>query len=43
MVRKKDWASREDLTKLPLVTIDGETAKDFDDAVYRERQGKGFG
>ena len=25
---------------LPLVTIDGETAKDFDDAVYCERKGK---
>ncbi|WP_038012629.1 ribonuclease R [Thauera sp. 63] len=41
-VRKKDWAGREDLTKLALVTIDGETAKDFDDAVYCERQGKGY-
>ncbi|MDI3492039.1 MAG: ribonuclease [Thauera sp.] len=41
-VRKKDWAGREDLTQLPLVTIDGETAKDFDDAVYCEKQGKGF-
>jgi len=41
-VRKKDWAGREDITKLPLVTIDGETAKDFDDAVYCERQGRGF-
>ena len=42
VVRKKDWSGREDLTKLPLVTIDGETAKDFDDAVYCERQGKGY-
>jgi ribonuclease R len=41
-VRKSDWKGREDLTKLPLVTIDGETARDFDDAVYCERQGKGF-
>lgn len=41
-VRKKDWAGREDITELPLVTIDGETAKDFDDAVYCERQGRGF-
>nr|WP_232516537.1 ribonuclease R [Thauera sp. K11] len=41
-VRKKDWAGREDLTGLPLVTIDGETAKDFDDAVYCERQGRGY-
>ena len=41
-VRKLDWKGREDLTGLPLVTIDGETAKDFDDAVYCERKGKGF-
>ncbi|MCX8018417.1 MAG: ribonuclease R, partial [Rhodocyclaceae bacterium] len=41
-VRKSDWKGREDLTALPLVTIDGETAKDFDDAVFCERQGKGF-
>ena len=41
-VRKKDWAGREDLTQLALVTIDGETARDFDDAVYCERQGKGY-
>lgn len=41
-VTDKDLAGREDLRKLPLVTIDGETAKDFDDAVYCERRGKGF-
>ncbi|HRQ57320.1 MAG TPA: ribonuclease R [Azoarcus taiwanensis] len=41
-VRKKDYAGREDITDLPLVTIDGETAKDFDDAVYCERQGRGY-
>lgn len=33
-VKKNDWKRRVDLTHLPLVTIDGETAKDFDDAVY---------
>jgi ribonuclease R len=41
-VRKSDEKGRENLTQLPLVTIDGETAKDFDDAVYCERHGKGF-
>jgi ribonuclease R len=41
-VRKSDWKGREDLTEMPLVTIDGETAKDFDDAVFCERQGKGY-
>ena len=42
VVTKADWKGREDLTSLPLVTIDGETARDFDDAVYCEAQGKGF-
>lgn len=41
-VRKKDRAGREDITGLPLVTIDGETARDFDDAVFCERNGKGW-
>ncbi|HJV06606.1 MAG TPA: VacB/RNase II family 3'-5' exoribonuclease, partial [Chromobacteriaceae bacterium] len=41
-VRKKDIKDRVDLRDLPLVTIDGETARDFDDAVFAERQGKGF-
>ena len=35
-------ARRIDLRDLPLVTIDGETAKDFDDAVYAEPHPKGF-
>jgi len=42
-VTDRDRAGRVDITSLPLVTIDGETAKDFDDAVYCERvDGLGF-
>ncbi len=41
-VTAKECEGRQDLRALPFVTIDGETAKDFDDAVYAERQGKGF-
>ncbi|MDO9083205.1 MAG: VacB/RNase II family 3'-5' exoribonuclease, partial [Humidesulfovibrio sp.] len=37
-----DFAKREDLRKLPFVTIDGETARDFDDAIYVERKGRGY-
>src|SRR5262245_2060198 len=33
---------REDLRSVPLVTIDGADAKDFDDAVYCEPQGDGW-
>ncbi|MBI5937875.1 MAG: ribonuclease R [Betaproteobacteria bacterium] len=34
-------AGREDVRHLPLVTIDGEDARDFDDAVYCENLGRG--
>ncbi|HMT58950.1 MAG TPA: ribonuclease R [Ottowia sp.] len=33
-VQPRDRAGRVDLTDVPLVTIDGEDARDFDDAVY---------
>ena len=36
MVRPQDKSQRVDLTDVPLVTIDGEDARDFDDAVYCE-------
>ncbi|MDQ3186580.1 MAG: ribonuclease R [Pseudomonadota bacterium] len=41
-VLKAELTEREDIRHLPLVTIDGETARDFDDAVYCERDGKGY-
>ncbi len=41
-VKKADLEGREDLRGLPLVTIDGETARDFDDAVFCEKQGRGW-
>ena len=42
-VRPQDKNQRIDLTDIPLVTIDGEDARDFDDAVYCEPaiQGRG--
>ncbi len=36
VVHQKDWGDRVDLRDVPLVTIDGEDARDFDDAVYCE-------
>jgi ribonuclease R len=41
-VRSADHKGRIDLRDTGLVTIDGETAKDFDDAVYCEPAGSGF-
>jgi ribonuclease R len=41
-VKKADLVGREDLRDLPLVTIDGETARDFDDAVFCEKKGRGW-
>jgi ribonuclease R len=36
-----ECAGRRDFRHLPIVTIDGETARDFDDAVYVERLDNG--
>ncbi|RYZ72275.1 MAG: RNB domain-containing ribonuclease, partial [Proteobacteria bacterium] len=41
-VTDQERRGREDLTSLNLITIDGVTAKDFDDAVYTEQTSKGF-
>jgi ribonuclease R len=41
-VREQDWAGRKDLRGIPIITIDGKTAKDFDDAVFAETSAGGF-
>lgn len=40
-VLEKDKKGRVDLRKMPLVTIDGEDSRDFDDAVYCEQNEDG--
>ena len=42
-VRPQDTVQRVDLTDVALVTIDGEDARDFDDAVYCEPATRGRG
>lgn len=37
-----DYHGRLDLRHLPMVTIDGLTSRDFDDAVFAERRGENF-
>lgn len=37
-----DLKGREDLRNIPLVTIDGADARDFDDAVFAEKTEEGF-
>ncbi len=41
-VRPEDKTGRRDLTRVPLVTIDGENARDFDDAVCVRRTRTGY-
>ncbi len=41
-VRLHKSEKRTDLRPLPFVTIDGDDAKDFDDAIYAETEGKNF-
>lgn len=42
LVQEVDFRGRIDCREMPLITIDGETARDFDDAVFAEPQGKGW-
>ncbi len=42
LVQAADYKNRIDCREMPLITIDGETARDFDDAVFAEPQGKGW-
>ena len=41
-ISSAEFARREDLRHLPIVTIDGENARDFDDAVYLRPIGRGY-
>ncbi len=41
-VAKSDIEGRKDLRHLPFVTIDGEDARDFDDAICVKPRGEGF-
>ncbi len=41
-LRDSDYEGRLDLRHLPFVTIDGITARDFDDAVYAEKRGENY-
>ena len=40
--KRPTLGARVDLREVPLVTIDGKDARDFDDAVYAEKDGNGW-
>lgn len=42
-IPKNEYVGRKNLQELPFVTIDGEDAKDFDDAVYCKKATRGGG
>lgn len=41
-LRKKEYQDRLDLRHLPFVTIDGESSRDFDDAVFAKKRGENY-
>jgi ribonuclease R len=41
-VQPEECAERQDLRQLPIITIDGETARDFDDAVHVAKTRTGY-
>ncbi len=41
-VREQDFSDRKDLREKHFITIDGKTAKDFDDAIYVEKKDFGY-
>ena len=42
ILRPADYAKREDLREQPVVTIDPDDAKDYDDAIHVERRASGW-
>ena len=41
-ISPQEIEKREDIRHLPLITIDGQDARDFDDAIYCERENKSW-
>lgn len=41
-LQEADYVDRLDLRHLPMVTIDGISARDFDDALYAEKRGENY-